>query len=241
MKIIEDLLAHSCHQEIPVREVRLGAFWTAVATRGCGLASTMADDHPHRAPSVREAGELTEKGSTELAGLAMSPHLMEASIGMAAINSLLEIDEARCAEANAFEILATRGEGKDVAIIGHFPFVPKLKEVTRHLWVIEKRLREGDLEEERATDILPRCQVVGITGTSFINHTFESLLKLCRDSFVMLIGPTTPLSPLLFDYGVDAISGSKVVDEDEVLRYVSQGATFRQLHRHGVRLLTMMK
>jgi len=90
-------------------------------------------------------------------------------------------------------------------------------------------------------DILPQCHVVVITGTSFINHTLESLLELCREAFVMLIGPTTPLTPILFDYGIDAISGSKVVNEDQVMRYVSQGAIFRQLHHHGVRLLIMMK
>jgi len=241
MKILEDLF-HSCSAyDAPVREVRIGVHWTTVLTRHCGLASTMPDPHPHVGPSVREAGILTEKSLTELMKLALSEHLLEASIGMATINSLIEIDEVGCSETNAADILAARGTGKDVAIVGHFPFVPKLKEIARNLWVIEKRPQPGDLEEHRASDILPRCQVVGITSTSFINHTLESLLELCRGAFVMLIGPTTPLTPILFDYGIDAISGSKVVDEEEVLRYVSQGATFRQLHRHGVKLLTMTK
>ncbi|RLB08222.1 MAG: hypothetical protein DRG50_00355 [Deltaproteobacteria bacterium] len=241
MKIIEALLDHLPWKDAPVRKVRVGPFWTAVATRGCGLASTMVEDHPHRTPAVQEAGELTDRSAGELAHLALSSHLLEASIGMATINSLLKIELQRCSETNAFDILAAKGKGKDVAIIGHFPFVPALKKVARHLWVIEKRPQQGDLEAERAKDILPQCQVVGITGTSLINHTLESLLDLCRGSFVMLIGPTAPLTPLLFEYGIDAISGSQVVDEHEVLRYVSQGATFRQLHRHGVKLLTMMK
>lgn len=241
MKITEAILNHLPRKEVTVREVRVGPFWTAVATRHCGLASTMSEQHPHRGPSVGDAGTLIEKGAVELTRMALSPLLLEAAIGMAAINSLLEIDEKRCSEANAFELLAAKGEGKDVAIIGHFPFVPDLKKVVRRLWVIEKRPRNGDLEEERAFDILPQCHVVGITGTSFINHTLESLLELCREAFVMLIGPTTPLTPILFDYGIDAISGSKVVNEDQVMRYVSQGAIFRQLHHHGVRLLIMMK
>jgi uncharacterized protein (DUF4213/DUF364 family) len=241
MKILEDLLDHLSPCDAPLREVIVGAHWTTVLTRGCGLASTMGDPHPHTGPSVHGAGKLTEKNIAELMNLVRSEKLLEASIGMATINSLIAIDEERCTEINAFDILAEQGEGKEVAIIGHFPFVPKLKGLARNLWVIEQRPRPGDLEADRAADILPRCQVVGITSTSFVNHTLESLLDLCRDAFVMLLGPTTPFTPLLFDYGIDALSGTKVVDEAQVILHVKEGATFQQIHHAGVRLLTMTK
>jgi uncharacterized protein (DUF4213/DUF364 family) len=229
MKILEDLIDHLSPCDAPLRDLVVGAHWTAV----------MGDPHPHTGPSVHDAGKLTERDIAELMHLARSEKLLEASIGMATINSLIEIDEERYSEVNAFDLLAEQGGGKDVAIIGHFPFVPKLKEFARNLWVIEQRPRPGDLKADRATDILPRCQVVGITSTAFINHTLESLLELCRDAFVMLLGPTTPLTPLLFDYGIDALSGTKVVDEAQVIRHVKEGATFQQIHHAGVRLLTM--
>jgi uncharacterized protein (DUF4213/DUF364 family) len=241
MKILEDLLEHLTPKGEALREVTVGAHWTAVMTRGCGLASTLGDHHPHTGPSVRDAGKLTERGVAELMNLAHSEKLLEASIGMATINSLVEINKERYSEVNAFDVLAQQGEGKDVAIIGHFPFVPKLEKIARNLWVIEQRPRPGDLEADQAANILPRCQVVGITSTSFINHTLEPLLDLCRDAFVMLLGPTTPFTPFLFDYGIDALSGTKVVDEARVVRHVKEGATFQQIHHAGVRLLTMTK
>jgi uncharacterized protein (DUF4213/DUF364 family) len=241
MKILEDLLEHLNPNEEALRDVTVGAHWTAVMTRGCGLATTMADPPPHSGPSVHNAGRLTEKTPAELIQWVHSEALMEASIGMASINSLIEIDEERYSEVNAFDVLAEHGRGKDVAVIGHFPFVPKLKELARNLWIIEQRPRPGDLEAARAADILPRCQVVGITSTAFINHTLESLLALCQGAFVMLLGPSTPLTPLLFDYGIAAISGSLVVDEAQVVRHVTQGATFQQLHHAGIRLLTLTK
>lgn len=240
MKILADLIEHLTPNKRALRDVIVGAHWTAVLTYGCGLASTMGDPHPHKGPSVRDAGNLVEKGIAELMTLARSDKILEASIGMATINSLIKIDEKSCSEVNAFDILAEQGAGKDVAVIGHFPFVPKLKELVRNLWVIEQRPHPEDLETDRAADILPHCQVVGITSTSFINHTLESLLELCRDAFVMLLGPTTPLTPLLFDHGIDALSGTKVVDEAQVIRYVKEGATFQQIHHAGVRLLTML-
>ncbi len=105
--------------------------------------------------------------------------------------------------------------------------------------MIEKRGHFGDLPPDEAPNILPRCDVVGISGTTFINHTLEDILSLCKDSFVLMIGPTTPLSSLLFDYGIDVISGTKLVDEEMVFRYINEGATFKQVK--GVKLLTMMK
>jgi uncharacterized protein (DUF4213/DUF364 family) len=56
---------------------------------------------------------------------------------------------------------------------------------------------------------------------------------------VLLLGPTTPLSPVLFDHGVHILSGAVVTDVEGVLRTVGQGGNFRQVHRAGVRLVTM--
>jgi uncharacterized protein (DUF4213/DUF364 family) len=81
--------------------------------------------------------------------------------------------------------------------------------------------------------------VVGITGTSFINHTLEGLLALCEKAFVVLIGPTSPLSSILFDYGIDAICGSKVVEGDKVIQSISQGATFKEVM--GVKRVTLTR
>jgi len=76
---------------------------------------------------------LTEKSALELAEYALSDYAMEASIGMAAINSLIEIDEEKWVEKNASQILMEKGAGADVAIIGHFPFIPELKKKARNL------------------------------------------------------------------------------------------------------------
>ena len=238
MRIIDDLLS-SLDYEALVGEIRQGPFQTAVLTRGCGLASTPHDPGPHHSQTlVKEAGLLLDKDVRALARMANSESHFEAVIGMATINSLIEIDEYRCTELNAGDLLAKKGEGKRVAIVGHFPFVPQLHVVTRKLWVIEKNPHEGDFTEAESERLIPQADVVGITGTTFTNHTLDHLLSLCDPkAYVVILGDTTPLSPILFDYGASAISGTRVIDPETVLRYVSQGATFRQIK--GVRLLTM--
>ena len=121
-----------------------------------------------------------------------------------------------------------------------FIIIPKVRETAKQLWVIEKNPREGDFIEADADNLIPRADVIGITGTAFTNHTIEHLLELCNPkAYVIVLGDTTPLSPILFDYGVNAISGTMVVDHTLALRCVSEGANFRQIK--GTRRLTMMR
>jgi len=78
------------------------------------------------------------------------------------------------------------------------------------------------------------------TGSALINHTLDGLLALCRrGSVVMILGPSTPLSPVLFSQGATIISGARVTDEAAVMRAVGQGATSQQVA--GVRLLTFFR
>jgi hypothetical protein len=158
---------------------------------------------------------------------------------MAAINSLIDIDDARCVGENALDVLALKGRGKNIAIVGRFPWIPKLRAIARMFWVIEQSPQQGELPAEAAEEVLPQADVVGITGTSFLNHTVDRLLELSKNSFVVIVGPTTPLSPVLFDYGVDILAGAKVVEPDKTIHSISQGAIFSQVE--GVRLVTMAK
>jgi hypothetical protein len=231
--------------EAALRDLCIGAHWTCVTltvgdqVRG-GLASTLAggDHHHGGGPPVRDAGHLLDRDVSALASLARSDRLLEAGVGLATINALLDVDEEAVLNVNAVEVIAEQGAGRNIAVIGHFPFVPRLRKVAGTLWVLELNPRGGDLPADRAPEILPQADVVALTGTSLLNGTFDALMANCRpDAFVVMLGATTPLSPLLFDAGVDAVAGSRVVEPEVVMRAVSQGATFRQIP--GKRLLTM--
>jgi uncharacterized protein (DUF4213/DUF364 family) len=209
-----------------------------VCSRFCGLASTFTGEKPHGQDQVRGVGHLHEKSASELAEYARSDNLLEASIGVAAINSLLAVDESGAVEANAVEVLIEHGRGKNVALVGHFPFIPKLRPAVGQLWIIEQHPADDEYPAEAAADLIPQANVVALTGSSLINHTLDGLLALCHPgSVVMVLGPSTPLSPILFEHGVTILSGSRVVDEDAVLRTVGQGASFQQVE--GVRLLSL--
>lgn len=123
--ILDDLIASLPDDRTPVRSVTVGAHWTAVCSRHCGLATTIIGEKPHdHATIVRDAGRLHLMTAQELARYARSDNLLEAGIGIAAINSLLDMDERDAVEINASELLMKRGEGKNVALAGHFPLFP---------------------------------------------------------------------------------------------------------------------
>jgi uncharacterized protein (DUF4213/DUF364 family) len=238
--ILEDLLV-GLPDDIPVRSVLIGAHWTAVCSRFCGLASTIVEEkpHDHARVQVRDAGRLHVKSARELAEYARSDNPTEAGVGIAAINSLLDVDERRSSEINASEVLIERGRGRNIALVGHFPFIPRLREAAAQLWVLEKHPADGEFPAGAATDLIPQAEVVALTGSALINHTLDDLLSLCRPgAMVMVLGPSTPLSSVLFDHGASIISGTRVIDEEMVLRTVGQGATFQQVQ--GTRLLTLV-
>lgn len=154
MRIIETLLqevAPVAEAANPV-EVAIGAHWTLVtiAHRGghyAGLSSTLqgGDEHHHdEAYPVRDAGRLLHSDVTKLSALARSESLLEASIGLATINALLSVNPHSGVRLNAADIVAERGAGNRVAIVGHFPFIERVRALAKTLWVLELRPQDGD-------------------------------------------------------------------------------------------------
>ena len=244
MSITEDLL-----KTLPqgnVIEVRIGTHWTAVVVEvagdiRCGLASTLLMSHDHHGePDLPEAGFLKTVPALELAHRIDSGRYPLASVATATINALLPKGSWDWAEKNAEEVIRTEGAGKNVVIIGRFPFNQALKSHVGKLTILEQNPKGTELPQDAAPKVLPEADIVAITGMTFINRTMESLLDLCsKEALVLILGPSTPLSPVLFDYGVALLSGSVVTDIDNVLQAVSQGANFRQVHRAGVLLVTL--
>lgn len=231
-----------------VVDARIGLHWTCVTVhvngaQRCGLASTLDAPHEHGGPpAIPDAGNLVPSSALEMAGWIKSDVPTQRSLGTAALNALIDPPpQSSWVEGNAEHVIAQHGKGKRVAIVGHFPFIPRLRGVVGELNVLELNPLEGDLPAEAAPDVLPQMDVAAITGMTLINHTFQNLLSYCPPTcLVMVLGPSTPLSPVFFNHGVDMLSGSLVENIEAVRTAVSQGGSFRQVHRFGVRLITMV-
>jgi uncharacterized protein (DUF4213/DUF364 family) len=245
MNLLNDVL--TTLPEGRVVNVNIGLHWTAVVVevggqQRCGLASTLHNEHSHGAADIPMAGELENFSGLALADFIRADQTLLASVGMAAINALLPHDPKAWVDLNAEEVIARHGAGKSVVLVGHFPFIPRLQERVGELAVLERNPQPGDLPTTHAHALIPGADVVAITAMTLINHSLQALLELCNSQAkVILLGPTTPLSPILFDYGIDLLCGSIVTEISPVLLAVAQGANFRQVHHAGVRLVSIAR
>jgi uncharacterized protein (DUF4213/DUF364 family) len=230
-----------------VQRVCIGEHWTAVVVeldgvRHCGLASNPIPDFRMDDELHTQVAELEKQSARELCELASGHKPPFTSVGLAAINALLPGQPERWEERNAGDVIAHMGKGRNVALIGHFPFVPELYQQVGKLDVLELRPKDGDLHASEAPRIIPKADVIAITSMAFVNGTMDGLLSLCSPhAYVIILGPSTPLSPLLFAHGIDMLCGSIVERIDPVLDGIISGNGFRQIKPLGVRLVTIEK
>lgn len=227
-------------ESFKIKQVVIGIHWTVVLSRYTGMASTLQAPRPHGKTPMPAAGEFEGQNALQVAEYLLSVNRLEASLGLAAINSMLPIDPERCENINALEVLLRKGKKKKVGVIGHFPFVNRLRRELQDVVVFEKNPQPGDLSDDRMASILPDCEVVGMSATTLINHSIEEVLGYCYPgAYKIMIGPSTPMSDVLFDFGLDLLAGTRITDTENLIRYVSQGASFRQIK--GAEVVTMQK
>ncbi len=237
--LIEKILETLPKENVTVKTIVSDLHWTAVSSRFCGLASSLWSES---LPEVKspDMAQMLQLSARDLADYALSDNYLESAIGIAAINSLLDPAKLSPIELNAYDWLLSEGAGKNIAMIGHFPFAERIQAAANKFWVLEKNPRPGDFPAIESKNILPQADIVAITGSAFVNHSIDEVVSYCSpSSIVMVLGPSTPLTPVLFDYGISILSGSFVTDEPCVLEAIRQGGTYR--HLQGVKRITIRK
>ncbi|MFO1444492.1 DUF364 domain-containing protein [Bacillus sp. Bva_UNVM-123] len=223
-----DKLINEVKEDVAAEEIIVGQTWTVTRSNSIGLAMSS----PRQVMSTFVPGTCQGKSVKNLAKLVKSWDFVEASIGLSAINSTINNYDTICALKNcgyhqlpsgsAFDLINEKISGKKVAVIGHFPNVDELSKHCQ-LTVLERKPSLGDLPDPAAEYLLPEQEVVLITSSTLINKTAPRLLELSRNAVTIMLGPSTPISTVLFEMGVDMISGLVVEEKDPVLRCIKEG------------------
>jgi uncharacterized protein (DUF4213/DUF364 family) len=226
-----DMLIDGVPKDITVVDAALGPHWAAILSSEGGVGMGMRYDVASL-PSDLPA-DLRGMSLRLLAQSAKSWNFVDAAHGVAALNAYynhpdraraLGIDTTRASRDNeAFLKYRAALTGQKAAVVGHFPYLENLLRPVCALSILERSPREGDFPDSACEYLLAEQDYVFITGSTLVNKTLPRLLELCRGRTAVLVGPSTPLTPALFDYGVYDLSGFVVLDPTRLFTAVRDG------------------
>lgn len=230
-----DRLIDGVPHGIAVVDFCVGNNWTYVRTEtGMGVAHTVRGG-----ARPRFQGDPRERDLHELAMLVKSWNFVDASLGVAALNAWYAtpqkvaalggsidegVHESRDASNPLHGSLKERWMGKNVLVVGHFPGVEAMARQA-NVTVLERNCNsDQDLPDSACEYLIPFQDFVLMTGTTLSNKTAPRLLELSRNAFSVLVGPSAVPCDALFDFGVDLIGGSVVVDPEPAAFAVRGGS-----------------
>jgi len=189
-----------------------------------------ARDLPSPDRSSLEA-EIAGRAAVDVVGLLGSAGALESSTAVACANALEPGDERR--PGHFLDVLDLRPDDT-FGMIGNFiPLLDRIRARVGRLHVFEQidEEAEGILPARLEPELLPRCSVVVISGTTLVNHTLDGLLALCTGAReVVLAGPSTILLPEAYrGTPVTWIAGARVRSPEEVLPRIAADFTFHEL------------
>jgi len=220
-----------------VAEVRIGLGYTAVrlASGQIGLAYTFRDTSRDCCTALGGMDRLSDHPAARLVRLIESADPIEAAVGLACANAILNEPGDRFCRGDALEFMELRPEDR-VAMVGYFqPIVDAVRRQVRSLLIFELRpeRQKGLRPAREAVERLPACDAAIITASAIVNHSIDALLRAargCRE--VAIVGASAPMAPEAFaESAVTLLSGVVIERPDEVLRVVSEGGGRRQLKR----------
>ena len=225
---------------IAVKDVLVGNHWVIVeAESGCGMAMIVSGGRG----SYRLYPEALHMELRDLAAQCISWNFLEASVGVAALNAWYSTPENAAAAGmriedkstnDGFELYRRLCAGKRVCVVGHFPLIERLADECQ-LSILERSPHGDDLPDPACEYIVAHQDFLFCTGITLTNKTMPRLLQLAQSSATstILVGPSVVPSTVLYDYGVDCMAGSVIVDPESAKAAVMQAATSSIFH-HGV-------
>ena len=203
-----------------------------------GLTYIDLNDAMRDLQSRPERHELVGCSPIEAARLYAGEAGWQRSLGMAAVNAISQhvFKRSRYAltdSTKTMDLLEIR-PGDHIGMVGYFPpLVDQVRTMGVPLTVIE--LDKKWLQQDKGIEVtldparLSQCTKIICTGTILVNQTLDAVLSHSKDAeAIYLIGPTVGCLPdPLFNRGVTAAGGRRVVDCDQFIKLWRTGQPWR--------------
>ena len=208
-------LLNGLDQKLTVTKIVVGHSWISceLSDGNLGICANLSN-----ASINTDFSSLYGSSLFETASLVNSDNILYASVGLACINAFYNksknLINLSCISDN--NVNCTDGiciSNKTIGIIGHMKRTYDfLYSKAKNVYMFEKdpKYRE-DIPYEKEKELLPKCDIVIITGTSIINHTIVEILNYSKTSYNILLGPSVPLKPLPY---INRNSGFIIKDKE---------------------------
>lgn len=183
-----------------------------------GVSYTLTEHLPPGCSAFSFAQDIIGKDATEVAKLAKyGEDDAQRGVGMAVLTAasrdqdLVDVDTLK--STFGIEILPT----DTVGMIGFIPSIANVFfEKAKDLIIFDIAVSQYGKKVENVypmsdqAKLLPKCDIVILTGTTMINQTIDDLLKMCSNAReIIMVGSSTPMYPEAFkDTNVKVLAGS---------------------------------
>ena len=237
--LYKDLVA-GVPEGIGIKDILIGDHWAIVeAESGFGMAMCV---HGGRGKYSLNPNAMHME-LRDLAAQCISWNFLEASVGVAALNAWYSTPENAAVlgmkieekgSNDGFELYRGLCAGKRVTVVGHFPLIERLADECE-LTVLERSPHGDDFPDPACEYIIPEQDFTFMTGITLTNKTMPRLLQLASESgsSCIVVGPSVVPAPAMFDYGVDCMAGSVIVDPERAKAATMRGET-SGIFKHGV-------
>lgn len=237
--LIDVVLSYEQQHE-RVTDLRIGLGYTAVKLESgaCGLACTLRYRLDLGGCSLlSQAGMMTGFEAAEAIPLLRSHNMLEAAVGLAAMNAVIAAGFPQAGKrerAPISELLRVTAQDR-VGMVGYIgPIVKELQQCAREVIVFDEakiastNSGQAEISKITATEqqarLLPQCDRVILSATSLLNKTFDSLVEMAlKAREICVMGPSTPMLPDVFRArNVTLLAGRQILDAQKVLQIVSE-------------------
>lgn len=231
-----------------VTDVRIGVGLLCVEldNSSIGVSYVMRDELPSGCGILPVKERLAGMDAEKMAAWAFEEkNLLMKALGIAVLNAASDYCKSeKVDESGLFNVKDTDVVGM-IGLIG--PVANTLSKKVKQLIVFDRGL-EGQSNiypETRQGELLPKCDVVVITGTTILNDTLDFILECCTKAReVIVMGPSTPLYPEVFkNTKVTELAGTSWPHENKEDIFISIGEAggVRQVSKFGNKLSIRIK
>lgn len=171
---------------------------------------------------------------------------LQRGIGVAVLTAAshsLELADVDTAE-NPFGLEVT--ENDTVGMVGYIaPVAAQLSKTAKEMIIFDQGISQcggaygAVVPVEEQVRLLPKCDIVVLSGTTFINGTIDGLLEMCANAReVMIMGASTPMFPSAFrGTKVTVLAGSwwKSECKTEIFKTISLAGGTRHLSDYSIK------